>query len=170
MLVVPSDVNWSKQVGASPTSMLAKCFGVSMAPIEFIRNAHLAQQPAKWMPLPPGGRATTFKIYVSQSCRNKHQLFTSELTWLSGLGPSSMHGSRYRFELIEGDDISVFLNRLKGCNTMAQTKPYKCLVCKDEKDVATNAVASTLSVQPNQVKMVTTFSAFIVELGKLRQS
>ena len=160
---------WKKVVDGSPTSFLCRTLGRAIAHIDFIRDSSSDMKPVHFLPLSNGCRVSTFRVFISDACRDKHKTFESELRWLADLPKVKPHiPSRYKFEIISGDDAGALLNQLKGCTTTNQVNSYRWLVTKDEVDSATIAVAGTISLPPANVKCVMTVSSFIASLGKCR--
>ena len=142
-----------------------------MAHVDFIFDIASPLKPIHWKPLGRGSkdgrtsndRSSSFKVFISAACRDKHKTLTGEIEWLAQLRPFPVTG-RHKFELI--DDSASLLHRLGACDTLQGTRCFKWFVVKGlEHGSATTAVASVLSVAPDTVKHVIRLSDFVSQLG-----
>ena len=161
MLVIEGD--WNKQSVSGPTSLVGRCLGMSVAHIDFIKDPKSPDKPLHFQPLDKKGSCSTYKLFTSPACQDKHKTLFKEIVWLSELQPKPVY-LRHKFEMVGGDDASALLNRLKSCPTLAGTRNYRWLITKEEHKTATLAVVSALSIAPKSVKIVMTLSSFLSTL------
>ena len=158
--------NFSKQMSFGPSALISRCLGKAMVHVEWLKNPNYAHKPVFFHPLSKTGRCTTMKLFISNACGDKHKQMTQELQWLM-VNHSSFVTARHKFELVIGDDAaSSFLSCLKSCNTLQGTRAFKWLVTKDELSAAVNATAAVLSVPPNSIKHVMTWSTLVGGIGQ----
>ena len=174
MLVV--DGNWKKQLEYGPSSFVARVCGKSIIHVDSLKlNTDWPTDPkqlkvAHFLPLGPGAndRCTTWKVFVSEACKLKHQSFFAQLCMLSELRDSNTVpiGHRYKFEQVRGDVSCIIVGHLSAASGPRAARSYRWLVVKEEVDDALAAAAAALNTTPRStVKTVMLVSQFVQTLG-----
>ena len=147
-----------------PAALLCRCLGKILVHMEYLLDASSPATPVQWKPVTRGSgdRTSSFRVFLSEACKLKHQGMTRELTLLSELRPYPVT-ARHKFEVIA--DSASFLSRIENCHTLCGTRLYRWFVVKSEMEAAVAATASVLAVAPSSVKLVMRLSDFVTKLG-----
>ena len=169
-VVVIAAEHWPEESTSGTAALHCKLYGKQLVSDRFIGNPHVCGQFLNFSNgfVKKGERQQKYRLFISDAAKDKHQTMYRDLLTCAAAPASPKHRTYYAISVQCGGAGDV-MQAIKRCQSAADVRPIKWLVCKSEVKDCTLALSAALRMPPSEMtKRVLTMSQFVQEIGRVQ--